>query len=81
MSQRWGQLDGGIPAQYGPYMLQEVVERIAIGARRAGRSPQNVTLAPVALCCVCADRGVVLRSVRQQLAFYAQMPSVECMQP
>lgn len=66
--------DGGIPAQYGPHMLQEVVDGIAIGARRAGRSPQDVTLAPVVLCCVCADRGVALRSVRQQLAFYAQMP-------
>src|SRR5262245_60845545 len=61
--------DGSIPAQYGPHMLKEVVDGIAAGAQRAGRSPQEVTLAPLVLCCVCADRDVALRSVKQQLAF------------
>ena len=66
--------DGSIPAQYGPHMLKEVVDGLAAGAQRAGRSPQEVTLAPIVHCCVCPDRGVALRSVQQQLAFYTQMP-------
>jgi len=66
--------DGSIPVHYGPHMLHEVVDGIAAGARRAGRSLHEVTLAPIVHCCVCPDRGVALRSVKRHLAFYAQMP-------
>lgn len=66
--------DGSIPAQYGPRMLKEVVAGLAEGTKHAGRSLQDVTLAPIVHCCVCPDRGVALRSVQQQLAFYGQMP-------
>lgn len=66
--------DGSIPAQYGPHMLKEVVDGVAEGARRAGRSPEDVTIVPIVHCCVCPDRGVALRSVQRQLAFYASLP-------
>ena len=39
--------NGSIPAQYGLHILQEVIEGIAVGAQRAGRSPKDVTLAPI----------------------------------
>jgi alkanesulfonate monooxygenase SsuD/methylene tetrahydromethanopterin reductase-like flavin-dependent oxidoreductase (luciferase family) len=55
-------------------MLKEVMDGIAEGARRAGRSPEDVTIAPIVHCCVCPDRGVALRSVQRQLAFYASLP-------
>jgi alkanesulfonate monooxygenase SsuD/methylene tetrahydromethanopterin reductase-like flavin-dependent oxidoreductase (luciferase family) len=66
--------DGIIPAQYGPHTLKEVVDGVAVGAQHAGRSPKDVALIPLVHCCVCADRGVALRSVQQQLAFYASLP-------
>lgn len=66
--------DGSIPAHYGSRMLREVVDGLAVGARRAGRNPQDVILAPLVNCCVCADRAVALRSVQEHLARYAQMP-------
>jgi alkanesulfonate monooxygenase SsuD/methylene tetrahydromethanopterin reductase-like flavin-dependent oxidoreductase (luciferase family) len=66
--------DGSLPVHYGPHMLPEVVEGLAVGARRAGRAPHEVTLAPIVHCCVCPDRGVALRSVKHHLAFYAPMP-------
>ncbi|MBI3798271.1 MAG: LLM class flavin-dependent oxidoreductase [Deltaproteobacteria bacterium] len=66
--------DGIIPAQYGPHTLKEVVDGVAEGAQHAGRSLKDVGLIPLVHCCVCADRGVALRSVQQQLAFYASMP-------
>ena len=65
---------GSIPAQYGPTMLKEVVDGVAQGARKAGRSPHDVEIAPIVHCCVCDDRGVALRSARQVLGFYGQMP-------
>lgn len=66
--------DGSIPAQFGPNMLKEVIDGVAEGAKQAGRSPQDVEIVPFVHCCVCEDRDVALRSVRQQLAFYGQMP-------
>ncbi len=66
--------DGSIPAQYGPTMLKEIVEGVAVGAEEAGRSPRDVEIVPIVHCCVCEDRGLALRSVQQQLAFYGQMP-------
>jgi 5,10-methylenetetrahydromethanopterin reductase len=66
--------DGIIPAQYGPRMLKEVVDGVAAGAQHAGRSSKDVALIPLVHCCVCADRGVALHSVQQQLAFYASLP-------
>jgi 5,10-methylenetetrahydromethanopterin reductase len=66
--------DSSIPTPYGPRMLKEVVESVAAGARKAGRSPQDVAITPIVHTCVCADRGVALRSAKQHLAFYASMP-------
>lgn len=66
--------DGSLPVNYAPHGLKELVDGIAEGARRAGRSPSEVTLAPMVHCCVCPDRAVALRSVKQTLAFYARMP-------
>ena len=66
--------DGIIPAQYGPHTLKEVVDGLAEGVQHAGRSPKDVALIPLVHCCVCGDRGVALRSVQQQLAFYASLP-------
>src|SRR5215813_2565353 len=66
--------DGIIPAQYGPRTLKEVVDGVAEGARQAGRSLKDVAIIPLVHSCVCADRGVALRSVQQQLAVYASLP-------
>ena len=55
-------------------MLKEIVEGVTAGAEKAGRSPRDVEIAPIVHCCVCEDRGLALRSVQQQLAFYGQMP-------
>ena len=66
--------DGSLPVNYAPHGLKELVDGIAEGARQAGRSPSEVTLAPMVHCCVCSDRAVALRSVKQTLSFYARMP-------
>lgn len=66
--------DGSLPLNYAPHGLQEVVDGIAQGARKAGRSPADVTIAFIMHCCVCPDRAVALRSVKRTLAFYGRMP-------
>lgn len=66
--------DGSLPLNYAPHGLKEVVEGIAQGAKQAGRSPADVTIAHIMHCCVCADRVVALRSVRRTLAFYGRAP-------
>src|SRR5713101_3079216 len=59
---------------YAPHGLKEVVDCIAQGAQKAGRSPSEVTIAFIMHCCVCPDRAVALRSVKRTLAFYGRMP-------
>jgi len=70
-----GQLaDGSLPLNYAPHGLKEVVDGVAQGAQKAGRSPSDVTIALIMHCCVCSDRAVALRSVKRTLAFYGRMP-------
>src|SRR5262245_7359446 len=52
--------DASIPTPYGASMLKEVVEAIAVGAQKGGRSPQGVAITPIVHTLVCADRGVAL---------------------
>ena len=66
--------DGSLPLNYAPRGLKEVVDGIAQGAQKAGRSPSDVTIAFIMHCCVCPDRAVALRSVKRTLAFYGRMP-------
>jgi 5,10-methylenetetrahydromethanopterin reductase len=66
--------DGSLPLNYAPHGLKEVVDGVAQGARRAGRSPSEVTIALIMHCCVCADRAVALKSVKRTLSFYGRMP-------
>ncbi len=66
--------DGSLPLNYAPHGLQEVVDGIAQGAQKAGRSAADVTIALIMHCCVCADRAVALRSVKRTLAVYGRMP-------
>jgi alkanesulfonate monooxygenase SsuD/methylene tetrahydromethanopterin reductase-like flavin-dependent oxidoreductase (luciferase family) len=66
--------DASIPTPYGAEMLKEVVEAIAVGAKKAGRSPKEVAINPIVHTLVCADRDVALRSAKQHLSFYASMP-------
>ncbi|MBI3801972.1 MAG: LLM class flavin-dependent oxidoreductase [Deltaproteobacteria bacterium] len=66
--------DGSLPLNYAPHGLQEVVDGIAQGAQKAGRSSADVTIALIMHCCVCPDRAVALRSVKRTLAFYGRMP-------
>jgi alkanesulfonate monooxygenase SsuD/methylene tetrahydromethanopterin reductase-like flavin-dependent oxidoreductase (luciferase family) len=66
--------DGSLPLNYAPHGLKEVVGGIAQGAEKAGRSAAEVTIALIMHCCVCADRGVALRSVKRTLSFYGRMP-------
>jgi 5,10-methylenetetrahydromethanopterin reductase len=66
--------DGSLPLNYGPEGLKEVVDGIARGATRAGRNPQEVSIALIMHCCVCPDRAVALRSVKNTLARYGSMP-------
>ena len=66
--------DGSLPLNYAPHGLHEVVEGIATGAQEAGRSPAEVQIGLIMHCCVCADKAVALRSVRQTLSFYGRMP-------
>ena len=66
--------DASIPTPYGAGMLKEVVDAIAVGAKKAGRSPQEVAINPIVHTLVCADRDTALRSAKQHLAFYASMP-------
>ena len=47
---------------------------IATGAQAAGRSPADVQIGLIMHCCVCEDKAVALRSVRQTLSFYGRMP-------
>jgi len=66
--------DGSLPLNYAPHGLREVVEGIAQGAEKAGRSAAEVTIALIMHCCVCADRAVALKSVKRTLSFYGRMP-------
>jgi alkanesulfonate monooxygenase SsuD/methylene tetrahydromethanopterin reductase-like flavin-dependent oxidoreductase (luciferase family) len=66
--------DGSLPVNYAPHGLKEVVDGIANGAKRAGRNPQEVTIALIMPCCVCSDRAAALRSVKRTLALYGTMP-------
>jgi 5,10-methylenetetrahydromethanopterin reductase len=66
--------DASIPTPYGASMLKEVVDAIAVGAKKAGRSPQDVAINPIVHTLVCNDRGVALRSAKQHLSFYASLP-------
>lgn len=66
--------DGSLPLNYAPHGLKEVVDGIAHGAQKAGRSPKDVTIALIMHCCVCEDRAVALRSVKRTLSFYGRMP-------
>ena len=66
--------DGSLPLNYAPHGLHEVVEGIATGAQEAGRSPADVQIGLIMHCCVCEDKAVALRSVRQTLSFYGRMP-------
>lgn len=66
--------DGSLPLNYTPHGLKEIVDGIAQGAQKAGRSPKDVTIALIMHCCACADRAVALRSVKQTLVMYARMP-------
>jgi 5,10-methylenetetrahydromethanopterin reductase len=66
--------DGSLPLNYAPQGLKEVVDGIAQGAQKAGRSAADVTIALIMHCCVCPDRAVALRSVKRTLAFYGRMP-------
>ena len=66
--------DGSLPLNYTPHGLHEVVKGIATGAQAAGRSPADVQIGLIMHCCVCEDKAVALRSVRQTLSFYGRMP-------
>jgi alkanesulfonate monooxygenase SsuD/methylene tetrahydromethanopterin reductase-like flavin-dependent oxidoreductase (luciferase family) len=66
--------DGSLPLNYAPHGLKEVVDGIAQGAKKAGRSPADVQIALIMHCCVCPDRGVALRSAKRTLSFYGRMP-------
>ena len=66
--------DGCFTSQCAPHGLKEVIGHLATGAQRAGRSVEDVPVAPLVHCCVCADRGVALRAVRRTLASYGQRP-------
>jgi alkanesulfonate monooxygenase SsuD/methylene tetrahydromethanopterin reductase-like flavin-dependent oxidoreductase (luciferase family) len=63
-----------LPLNYAPHGLKEVVDGIAKGAQKAGRTPKDVTIALIMHCCVCPDRTVALRSVKRTLSFYGRMP-------
>src|SRR3990172_2881626 len=66
--------DGSLPLNFTPQGLKAVVQGVAAGARRAGRSPAEVTIGLIMHACVCPDRAVAMRSVKNTLSFYAQMP-------
>jgi len=66
--------DASIPTPYGASMMKEVVDAIAVGAKKAGRSSQDVAINPIVHTLVCNDRDVALRSAKQHLSFYASMP-------
>src|SRR5215469_11330519 len=60
--------DGGLPLNYCPRGLKEVVDGVSSGAKRAGRDPKEVAIALIMQCCVCPDAAVALRSVKRTLA-------------
>ena len=66
--------DGGLPVNYCPRGLKEFVDGVNRGAQGAGRDPKEVAVALVMHCCVCEDRAVALKSVKQTLAMYGSMP-------
>jgi alkanesulfonate monooxygenase SsuD/methylene tetrahydromethanopterin reductase-like flavin-dependent oxidoreductase (luciferase family) len=66
--------DGGLPLNYCPRGLKEVVDGVARGARRAGRDAKEVAVALIMHCCVCPDRAMALKSVKSALAMYGSLP-------
>ena len=66
--------DSSIPTPYGADMLHEVVDAVAVGAKEAGRSAQDVAINPIVHTLVCDDPDVALRSAQQHLCSYASLP-------
>jgi alkanesulfonate monooxygenase SsuD/methylene tetrahydromethanopterin reductase-like flavin-dependent oxidoreductase (luciferase family) len=66
--------DGGLPLNYCPRGLKEVVDGVARGAQRAKRDAKEVAVALIMHCCVCEDPAVALRSVKGTLAMYGSLP-------
>jgi alkanesulfonate monooxygenase SsuD/methylene tetrahydromethanopterin reductase-like flavin-dependent oxidoreductase (luciferase family) len=66
--------DGSLPLNYAPQGLQEVVDGIAQGTQKAGRTPREVAIALIMHCCVCPDKAEALRSVKRTLAYYGRAP-------
>jgi 5,10-methylenetetrahydromethanopterin reductase len=66
--------DGGLPLNYSPRGLKEVVDGVSSGAKQAGRDPKEVAIALIMHCCVCPDAAVALRSVKRTLAMYGSAP-------
>jgi alkanesulfonate monooxygenase SsuD/methylene tetrahydromethanopterin reductase-like flavin-dependent oxidoreductase (luciferase family) len=66
--------DGGLPLNYCPRGLKEVVDGVHRGAQRAGRDAKEVSIALIMHCCVYPDRAVALRAVKSTLAMYGSLP-------
>ncbi|MBM4254983.1 MAG: LLM class flavin-dependent oxidoreductase [Deltaproteobacteria bacterium] len=66
--------DVSIPTPFGATMLKEVVDAIAAGAKRAGRSTKDIPINPIVHTLVCNDRDAAIRSAKQHLSFYASLP-------
>lgn len=57
----WATLDAG----------RRAAENVALGARRAGRRPEDIDVASLLPCSIAADRRQALDGIRPAVAFYA----------
>lgn len=62
--------DGWLPIYSSPDGLASMGQELAAGARKAGRDPATIEVAPYTLACLAEDVEMGRRLVRRHLAFY-----------
>ena len=59
------------------YIKEYVLPNVALGARKAGRSPEDVDVASLVLCSVAADKKTAQRIARINVGMYVATPGCE----
>jgi alkanesulfonate monooxygenase SsuD/methylene tetrahydromethanopterin reductase-like flavin-dependent oxidoreductase (luciferase family) len=59
------------------YVKEYVLPNVALGARKAGRSPEDVDVASLVLCSVAADKKTAQRIARINVGMYVATPGGE----
>ncbi len=67
----------GHPLYSRKYIAEFIRPNIEVGAKRAGRNPEDIDLTTLLITAVSHDREQALRDAKNQIAFYASVKSYE----